>query len=140
MPSPASIVIMAAGVVMLLASFLAFYQYSGVFAGAGDFTAWSGDLFFPVTIIPVLFGVVMAAQVALTTFATNVKVPEKIAGFDWNQIHLVLGVQSAIMMLAFLVQDIGLLERGAGYWLMLLAAIALVVGAVLRVREPASTN
>jgi hypothetical protein len=88
----------------------------------------------------VLFGVAMAAQVALTTFATNVKVPEKIAGFDWNQIHLVLGAQSAIMMLAFLVQDIGLLERGIGYWLMLLASIALAVGAVLRVREPASTN
>jgi hypothetical protein len=43
------------------------------------------------------------------------------------------------MMLAFLIQNTGF-DRGAGLWLMLLASIALVVGAVLRTREPASTN
>jgi hypothetical protein len=138
MPSPGNLVIMGAGLIMVLASFLSFLEYS-VLGLSGEFTAWSSDLFFPVTIIPVLFAVVMAAQVALSSFAPQVHLPEKLYGFTWNQVHLALAAQSLTMMLAFLIQNTGF-DRGAGLWLMLLASIALVVGAVLRTREPASTN
>ena len=139
MPSPANIVIIAAGVFMLIASFFSFYEFS-VLGTSADFTAWSSDLFFPVSIIPVVFGVVMAAHAALSTFAPQVKMPEKLFGFDWNQVHLALGAQAAIMMLAFLIQDRDPLDIGAGFWLMLLASIALAVGAVMRTREPAPTG
>ena len=66
------------------------------------------------------------------------KPPEKVLGLDWNQIHLVLGLQATIMMLAFLIQSTSPLDKGIGLFLMLLAAIALLVGAVLRMQEPAS--
>jgi hypothetical protein len=92
-----------------------------------------------VTIIPVVFAVVMAVHVAISTFAPQVTLPEKLYGFTWNQVHLALAAQSAAMMLAFLIQNT-VLDPGAGFWMMLLASIALVVGAVLRTREPASTS
>jgi hypothetical protein len=138
MPSPANIVIMAAGLFMLIASFFSFYEFS-VLGASGEFTAWSSRLFFPVSIIPVVFGVVMAAQVAISTFAPQVKMPDKLFGFDWNQVHVALGAQAAIMMLAFFMQDRAPLDIGAGFWLMLLASIGLVVGAVMKTREPAPT-
>jgi cytochrome c biogenesis factor len=135
-PTPASIVIIVAGALMLIGSFLNFYEIS-FFGETDGRNAWSGDLFFPVTIIPVLCGVVMALHVVLTTFA-NVDLPERVLGFSWNQLHLVLGVQAVLMMLAFLLQDKGGLDIAIGFWLMLLSAIGLAVGAVLREREPSA--
>lgn len=129
--TPAAITILAAGAVMLIGSFLDFYEF-----GRFGFSAWDGDLFFPVSIIPVLCGVAMAVHVALTTFGT-VRFPDRVLGFGWNQIHLALGFQAAIMMIAWLVADKRGLDIGAGFWLMLLSGIALLVGAVLREREAA---
>lgn len=140
-PSPSALVIMIAGAVVLAGSFLAFYQapsfhYGGISVGGGSRNAWSSDLFFPVTILPVLLGVVMAVQVALTTFA-DVSLPERVLGLTWDQLHLAFGAQATIMMLAFLVQDRSGLSIGIGFWLMLLASIGLLVGAVMRQREAA---
>lgn len=134
--SPANIVILAAGVVMLIGSFLDFYEVDG-FGGSFGFNAWDSDAFFPVTFIPVLCGVAMALHVALTTFA-KVQLPERVLGMGWNQIHIALGFQAAIMMIAFLIHDKGPLDIAIGFWLMLLAGIALLVGAVMREREPAA--
>lgn len=134
--TPAAIVILAGGVVVLLGSFLDFYEFSFGPLSEG-FSAWSGDAFFPVTIIPVLCGVAMAAHIALTAFAANVNLPERVLGIGWNQIHLALGFQATIMMLAFLVQDKGGFDIAIGFWLMLLGSIALIVGAVMREREAA---
>jgi hypothetical protein len=133
--SIAGIVIVAGGVVMLIASLLPFYEFASL-----HHTAWSSDLLFPVTIIPVLLGVTMAAQVAVSHFLPQVKLPARPLGFTWNQVHLAFGAQATVMMLALLVQKRGLLSPGSGFWLMLLASIALVVGAVLRTREPAATT
>jgi hypothetical protein len=138
-PSPAILVVMASGVVMLLASFLSFYKFS-ILGQSAQFTAWSSKLFFPVTIIPVVFGVVMAAHAGISSFAPQVKLPEKLLGFEWNQVYLVLGGQSAVMMLAFLFQNRDPLAISTGFWLMLLSSIGLLVGAVLRTREPAPTS
>jgi hypothetical protein len=146
--SPANLVILIAGVVMLIASFLDFNKYSsssttvtiggqtihvgGV--GSVSYSAWSSHYFLIAT-IPVLLGVLMAAHVALDTFAPTVKLPERPLGFTWTQIHLVFGAQVTLMMLAFLIRDTGPLDKGIGLFLMLLAAIALLVGAILRTRE-----
>ena len=155
--SPASIVILAAGVVALIASFLTFYKYSygsvlsqaqldalragGIPVPGGtsqSYSAWSnsGFLLFPLAILPALFGVLMAGQIALTTFA-DVKLPTRVLGFDWPQIHLLLGGQAALLMVCYLLVDKGSLSYGIGFWLTLLASIALVVGAVMLSREPA---
>jgi hypothetical protein len=132
-PTPAVWVILAGGVAVLVGSFLDFYELDLGIASASA-NAWDGDLYFPVTIIPVLCGVVMALQVALTTFA-DTSLPERILGLGWNQLHLALGFQATLMMVAFLIQDKGGFDIGVGFWLMLLGSIALLVGAILRQRE-----
>jgi hypothetical protein len=141
--SPANLVILIAGAVILIASFLAFYKLdvpSGLGIGDQTYNAWSGSpsALLGNATLPAIFGVIMALQVALTAFA-NVNLPDRVLGFTWNQIHLALGFQATIMMLAFLVRDNGLLDFGIGFFLMLLAAVALLVGAVMRTREGAAT-
>lgn len=135
-PTPATWAILGGGVVVLIGSFLNFYEISAFGQSEGR-SAWSGDLFFPVTIIPVLCGIAMALHVGLTTFAST-ELPERVLGMGWNQIHLALGAQATLMMLAFLIQDKGGLDIAIGFWLMLLGSIALVVGAVMRQRESAT--
>jgi hypothetical protein len=143
--STANLVILVAGGVMLIASFLAFNKISlpsvsvgGIkIGGTHSYSAWASH-FFLIATIPALLGIVMAVHVAVDAFASGVKPPEKVLGLDWNQIHLVLGLQATIMMLAFLIQSTSPLDKGIGLFLMLLAAIALLVGAVLRMQEPAS--
>jgi hypothetical protein len=139
--SPANIVIVAAGAVMLIGSFLAFYKLSFSVFGQShtqSSNGWDSGLFGIVTIV-VLCGVAMAVQVALGAFAPNVSIPDKVLGLTWDQIHLALGFQAALMMFAFLVTDRGGLSLGIGFWLMLLAGIALLVGAILRVTGTGST-
>jgi hypothetical protein len=145
--SPANITILAAGSVMLIASFLPFLSVkngysitaSAVTYHTTSYSAWSSHLFLIAT-LPALIGIAMAVVVALVAFAANVTLPEKIAGFTWDQVHLVLGLQAAIMMLAFLIQDTGGSDKGIGLYLTLLAAIALFVGAILRTRESQPTT
>jgi hypothetical protein len=143
--STANLVILVAGVVMLIASFLAFNKFSRPsvtignvhIGGTVSYSAWSSHYFLIAT-IPALIGIVMAAHVALTAFAPQVKLPDQVLGLTWTQIHLVLGFQATIMMLAFLIQDTSVLSKGIGLFLMLIAAIGLLVGAVLRMQEKPS--
>jgi hypothetical protein len=131
--STASLVILVAGAVMLIASFLTFDKVTfGSFNKS--FNAWSSGNFLIAT-IPALLGVVMAAHVALETYAPQVSMPDRVLGFTWTQVHVILAVQSTIMMLAFLIQVVSPLERGIGLFLMLLSAIGLLVGALMRMRE-----
>ncbi len=137
--TPPGIVILAGGAVMLIGSFLPFYKFS-LLGSSRSWSSWSSStnlLLFPLTTLIVLFGVLMAVQVAVATFAPSTNLPDRPLGFTWDQIHLVLAFQAAIMMLAYLIRDKGGLDLGAGFWLMLLAAIALVVGAIMRTRDQA---
>jgi hypothetical protein len=126
--SPGNLTILIAGVVALLGSFLAFYKF-----GSHSNNAWDTGLRFNAT-LPAIFGAVMAAQVALTAFA-NVNLPARVLGFTWNQIHILLGFQATVMMICWLIVDKSILSFGIGFFLMLVASIALLVGAVLRSRE-----
>ncbi|MGO9872379.1 MAG: hypothetical protein ACLPVY_01160 [Acidimicrobiia bacterium] len=133
--APANLVILAAGVVMLIGSFLSFYSFSGL-GGTASFNAWSGAHgfgIFGIATVAVVCGVVMAAQVGITTFANGMHVPDQVLGLSWDQIHLALGFQAALTMLAFLVRSKGTLSFGLGFWFMLLAGFALLVGAIMRV-------
>jgi hypothetical protein len=144
--TPANIVILAAGAVVLIGSFLDFYKATTItveginIRASFSANAWSSStnlLLFPLTTLIVLFAVLMAAHVAVTAFAANVSLPDRVLGFTWDQIHLVLAVQATIMMIAYLIRNKGGLDFGIGFWLMLLGAIGLLVGAILRTREPA---
>jgi len=124
-----NLVILISGAVMLIASFLPFTE-----TGSHSSSAW-GKYYFLIATIPALLGIAMAVQVALVAYAPQVKLPEKVLGFTWTQVHLVGGFQATIMMVAFLLQDTGGLGKGIGLYLMLLAAIGSLTGAVLRMQE-----
>jgi hypothetical protein len=83
-----------------------------------------------------LFGLLMALQIGLSAFA-NVQFPARIAGFTWEQIHLVLGLFAVLVAIGYLLVDKGGADFGFGFYLMLLGSIALLVGAVLINRERA---
>jgi asparagine N-glycosylation enzyme membrane subunit Stt3 len=121
-PTPAEIVIMVAGAVMIVFSFLDFV------AGA---SSWGTGSFPIVTLLPV-YGLLMAVHIALTKFA-GVNLPESIAGFTWEQLHLAVGAMAALMAIAWLITDIG--DKKIGAWFEILGGIALLVGAVLLQRE-----
>ena len=121
-PTPGEITIMAAGLVMIIFSFLNF---------AGDTSAW-GEGAVPIATLLPLYGLVMALQIALTRFA-SVKLPESVLGFSWEQIHLALGAMAALMAIGWLLTDYG--DKQIGMWFQILGGIALVVGAVLLQRE-----
>jgi hypothetical protein len=121
-PTPGEIVIMAAGAVMLVFSFFNF---------AADTSAWGKGLFPIATLLPI-YGVVMALQIALTRFA-NVKLPDQVFGFTWEQVHLALAIMAGLMALAFLITDTT--DKQIGLWFEVLGGIALAVGAVMLQRE-----
>ena len=121
-PTTSELIILIAGAVMLVASFLDF---------AGNFSAWGRYLFPIATLLP-LYGVIMAAQIAVTKFA-SVDLPERFVGFTWEQVHLVLGLMAGLMAVAWLVTDTG--DKQIGEWLEILGGIALTVGALMMQRE-----
>jgi hypothetical protein len=124
-PTTSELIIMIAGAIMLVASFLKFAQVDK------SASAW-GQYLFPIATLLPLYGVVMAAQIALTKFA-NVKLPEQVVGFTWEQVHLVLGLLAGFMAIGWLITDIH--GKGIGYWLEILGGIALAVGGVMMQRE-----
>jgi hypothetical protein len=129
--SPGNLTILIAGAVALLGSFLDFYSF-----GRFHSSAWSSGLRWNAT-LPAILGAIMALHVVLTTFA-NISPPRQVAGFTWNQIHLLFGFQALVMMVCWAVRDKSLFSFGAGFYLLLLGSIALFIGAVMRSREPAS--
>jgi hypothetical protein len=124
-PTTAELTIMIAGAVMLIGSFLSLYS------GGGSTSAWSSHLFPLATLMPI-YGVIMGGEIALTRF-TSVKLPERIGGFTWEQLHLALAIFAALLALSFLiVKNPGL---GGGVFIELIAAAGLVYGAVLLQKE-----
>jgi hypothetical protein len=132
-PTPGEIVIMASGAVALIFSFFDFYD--AVFGGG--VSAWSSSLF-PLATYIAIIGVIMAAQVALTKFA-NVSLPDRIVGFTWPQIHLVLGFFTVLIAVGFLIVDLGP-DKAVGFWIRLIASIGLLVGAILLTKERAGST
>ena len=138
--TPGELTIMASGAVALVFSFFDFYGGPDVpevelptgrtLGGSTGLSAWSSGLF-PVATLMVIFCVLMGLHVALTKFA-NVHVPETVAGFTWTQIHLVLGFVAALYAIAFLiVKKGGGTDTKIGFWMIFLACIGALVGAVL---------
>lgn len=122
-PTPAELTILIAGGVMLLASFVAFYP--------GGTSAW-GKYAFPVATLLPIYGVIMAAEIAVTDVA-GVKLPGRVAGFTWEQIHLVLGLMAGLMAVAWTITDTG--KKPIGQWIEIAGGIALAVGAIRMQRE-----
>jgi hypothetical protein len=121
-PTTSELIIMIAGAVMLVASFLDFRL---------DRSAWGSGNFPIATLLP-LYGVIMAVQIAITKFA-SANLPARVVGFTWEQVHLALGILAGLMAVGWLLTDTG--DKQIGLWLEVLGGIALAVGAVMMQRE-----
>jgi hypothetical protein len=132
-PQPAEIVVMAGGGVTLIFSFLAFYssQYSDE-----SVNAWDSRLF-PVATLIAVFAFAAGGLVALRWL--GVSIPTSIAGFTWKQLVLVGGFFATVLSVAYLIVDAGGgVDKGVGFWFMLIGSIATLVGAILLMRDPAT--
>lgn len=123
-PTTSELVIMVSGAVALVGSFLHFY---------GGASTWNGAIF-PVFTLVGIFGAIQAAAIALPKFA-GVKLPDNVLGWTWPQIHIVLGFYSAVLMVAQLINSTS--GTKIGFWLLLIAGIGLLVGAVMLSKEKA---
>lgn len=132
-PTPGEIVLMAGAGVTLLFSFFPFYKLE-----VGDFTdntsAWGSGLFPVATLIPI-FAVIAGLLVALAKFG-NVQYPASgFLGIPWNTLLLALTFFSALLAVAFLIRDRQGLDFGFGFWLVLIGAVASLVGATVMSTE-----
>lgn len=97
-------------------------------------SAWNTDLNAPLSLWPVLIGVVVALLVVADAF-TNVDPPE-VAGFSAPQLAAALAFSGASIMLGFLVMGTEQgQEFGIGFWFLLLGSVALLVGAVMELLQ-----
>ncbi|MGH9211006.1 MAG: hypothetical protein ACRD2C_10030 [Acidimicrobiales bacterium] len=127
-PKPSEIIIMVSGLVALISAFLAWYSFDTGF-GSADSNAFDDGLFPLATYIP-LIGLIMGVQVALARFA-NVSFPDRVIGFTWTQIHLVLSIFAGLLAIGYLLLESGGADKGIGFWLGFLASAGLIVGSVM---------
>ena len=140
------IVILASAVVLVVASFLTWIDFGsprlpisqqalqqlGVDIPRGTENAWDH---FPGFVYPLIAGVIAGVQVVMEK--VRPQMPGHVAGFSWTQIDLLLGIWALLSVIAVAFEDFGYGDKGIGLWLTLIAAAGLLVGAILRMNEPA---
>jgi ABC-type transport system involved in multi-copper enzyme maturation permease subunit len=133
-PTPGEIVVMAGAGVALLFSFFPFHS-TDVGNFSDDTSAWGSGLFPVATLIPI-FAVIAGVLVALVRFANVHYPPGGFLGFSWSTLLLALTFFSAILAVAFLVNDrpVGT-SLGFGFWFVLIGAVGSLVGAVIMMDE-----
>ena len=141
-PTPGEIVIMAAGVVMLIFSFLPFYSLStSSDVGTSQSLSWSGWSnawsLFPLVPLMVVLAVAMAVFVALGRFGTF-RLPERLGPMNTDSAQIVLSVLMVLTIVAYLIRNLSPVDKGIGAWFLVIGAAALVVGQILVARERAN--
>jgi len=136
-------VIAGGGIVLFIAQFLPWFKISfgGDFGFGGASATGNGfDVGFIWGTFPMLLGLIMLAQVAITVFAPDTKLPDLPA--TWGQIHLGAGSLAAVLVVLKLLigeSDDGIpgvdVTRQFGIFLAVLAALALAGGGFLKFQE-----
>jgi hypothetical protein len=99
----------------------------------GKENAWDH---FPGFLYPAIAGTLAAIYVVMAKLA-GTRMGDHVAGFSWTQIHLLLGAWAVLSALAVALEDFPRADKSVGLWLSLAAAVGLLIGAILRSREPA---
>jgi hypothetical protein len=134
-PNPAEITVLAGAGVVLIFSFLSFWEVS--LGGFSDSTnAWGSGLF-PLATLIVVFAVLAGLLVGLELL--GVSVPDRIATFSRTQLLLVCGGFATLQSLAYLIVDTGGVDRGVGFYFMLIGSVAVLVGAIMLFRADSAT-
>jgi len=130
-PTPGQIMVMAAGVLMFIWSFLAWYS-----SPTGSANAWSTatipGLVLTATWVPLL-SLAIAALVAIKALGS---LPDRVWGFSWAQLSVVVGLFDVLITFGFLVANrslgsFGTLTLGAGLILSFITALVMLAGAIL---------
>lgn len=145
--TPSDIVILASGVVLLVASFLTWIDFGsprlgpvpqqliqqlGIDIPRGTQNAWDH---FPGFVYPLIAGIIAGVQVVMEKLRPQM--PNDVAGFSWTQIDVLLGIWALLSVIAVAFEDFGYGDKGVGLWLTLVASAGLLLGAIMRSREPA---
>ena len=119
--------------VFLVATFLPWFSVDLGIIGSADGNGWDVGFFWAG--FPLIFGLLMCAQIAAARFSPQTKLPE----LPWPQVHLGLGVAAfAIVVLKLLVgEDAGPFDadRDYGLFLAVIAAAGLAYGGWLKWQE-----
>ena len=126
---PSQIAQIAGAVVLLIFSFFAFFKAD---TGFGDisYNAWDGDGFMPLTIFPLLLGLVVGGSTAASAFG-NVKLPDEVLTLNWKQVNLTLSFAALLILLGLMISGPAGLDTGIGLIVSLLGGIALLAGSVM---------
>lgn len=129
---PSTIMLIAGGAVMLLSTFLDWVSF-----GSGDFeigaNAWETDGFGLQGIFVAIIGLAVGGGVAARQFG-NVSMPDKILGFDHDQLHLVLGLAAFLIAFGLQFRD----GAAIGVLLAWVSAAVIVAAAIMDMREGAA--
>ncbi len=125
-------VIAGSAIGLLIFSFLPWFKVDFGILGAGNLTI-NGWEWFLWGIIPVLLGLIMLAQIAITVFAPDTKLPD--LPVTWGQVHLGAGALAALLVVLKLLMGQTGWERSFGLFLSAVAAVALAAGGFLKFQE-----
>lgn len=125
-------IVLVTGVLLFVWGFLPWYSDAG-----GSANAWSTEtipgLLLTATWVPLL-SLAIVVFVAIKVFGNGF--PDKILGFTWTQLSMVVGLFDVLITLGFLVANrslgsLGSLNLGAGLILSFITSLVLLGGAVL---------
>lgn len=127
-------VIAGSAIALLIFSFLPWFKVDfGPFGGDVTVNGWE---WFFWGILPVILGIVMLAQVAITAFSPDTKLPD--LPVTWGQVHLGAGAIAAILVVLKLLMGQTGWDRSFGIFLAAIAAVGLAVGGFLKFQEEKS--
>jgi hypothetical protein len=137
--SPGEKLIAAAGIVLLIASFLPWYKVSFSIAGfsaSASANGWEapGALF---SILAVLIGLVMAIAVLAPKFST-VQLPDLGSSVTWGQAYLGAGVVALILVIIKFLNESSSLSYG--FFLGFICVLALAAGGYMLYTEEKGTQ
>ena len=130
--TPGQMLVMAAGVLMFIWGFLDWYSSPGQ-----GFNAWSANtipgLVLTATWVPLL-SLAIAVLVGIRSFGSGL--PDRVWGFSWAQLSVVVGLFDVLITFGFLVANrsvggFGSLNLGVGLILSFITALVMLAGAIL---------
>ncbi len=130
------LIVLVAGPVTLLGSFLPFFSYEGAI------NVWDAPIF-PIATLIALLAIVAAGLVGLVRLG-GLDLSRGALGFGYSELLLVVGASAGILAVAFLFSPRAGGGLGVGFILLLLGGVGSTVGAVLVANDrdpgPASTQ
>ena len=137
-------IVVISGVLLLIFAFFPWFDYDiRGFEQLGTANRRSGFDFLLFGIIPVILGLAMIAQIVVSRFSTT-EMP-RAGALSWGQIHVILGAIAAALVVLLVIigdeeSDFGITfdgDRQIGLYLSALAALGLLAGGLLKMRDPA---